>query len=241
MAIWPVGLVNAGHPFEAAAQAYAFGGTGPCRRGRLLPGRRRRGRCGGGRWAPPGHHGARSVRRRLYRRCTPSVATLMRTLIGDAVELAKDTGDYQEFRRQYHARWQQTIMCDSRETVPAAFALATLADGELVRAVEYGANFGRDADTIASMAGALCGATDSDQPLPGGWLDRLGAASSGLGYPPGGTVGPNRPGQSGTVPERSQHGAGAGARAALGLDTGRPRWATLITGVAQNVLFPKED
>ncbi len=178
MAIWPVGLVNAGHPFEAAAQAYALaalvhvGEVDFCQDAAAAVAAAVAAGLRPGTTVPE----ACAV---ALQTLHPVSGALMRTLIGEAVELAKDAGDYQEFRRQYHARWQQTIMCDSRETVPAAFALATLADGELVRAVEYGANFGRDADTIASMAGALCGATDSDEPLPGGWLDRLGTQAVG--------------------------------------------------------------
>jgi ADP-ribosylglycohydrolase len=42
--------------------------------------------------------------------------------------------------------------------VPLTLALFLLADGEVERCVTYGANLGRDADTIASMAGAMAGA-----------------------------------------------------------------------------------
>jgi hypothetical protein len=67
------------------------------------------------------------------------------------------------------------VMCDSRETVPAAIALALLASGDPVTAVTYGANFGRDADTIACMAGYICGAFTG--------LDRAGQGK--LHVPPG--------------------------------------------------------
>jgi ADP-ribosylglycohydrolase len=97
----------------------------------------------------------------------------MRALIGDALKLAEGSG-YEEFRREYHASCRQSIMCDSRETVPAAFGLTLLARGDLVRGVEYAANFGRDADTIASMVGAMCGAFRGPSPLPAAWVDQLG-------------------------------------------------------------------
>ena len=64
---------------------------------------------------------------------------------------------------------------DSRETVPLALALVWLADGDAQKAVEYGANFGRDADTIASMAGAVAGAMRGASALPQAWLDTLGS------------------------------------------------------------------
>jgi ADP-ribosylglycohydrolase len=51
-----------------------------------------------------------------------------------------------------------------------------LARGDIRLAVEYGANFGRDTDTIATMAGALCGAAAAGA-LPEAWLRQLGAAA----------------------------------------------------------------
>jgi ADP-ribosylglycohydrolase len=182
MAIWPVGLVNAGHPFEAAAQAYALaalthvGDVDYCQdaaaavAAAVAAGLR------------PGTAVAEASALSLQA-LHPVSGSRMRALIGDAIELAEGSSGYEEFRRQYHARWRQTIMCDSRETVPAAFALAVLADGDLERAVEYGANFGRDADTIASMVGAICGATNGGRPVPAPWADRLGgpAMASAIG------------------------------------------------------------
>ena len=69
---------------------------------------------------------------------------------------------YFEFRKRYYetAHLYNTI-CDSRETVPVALALFLLAGGDASLAVEFGANFGRDADTIATMAGAIAGAYSS--------------------------------------------------------------------------------
>ena len=172
MAIWPVGLVNSGHPTEAAAQAYSLaalihvGEVDFCQDGAaavaaaVAAGLRQ------------GVEGAEALAIALGT-LRPVSGSLMRTLIGDALKLAEGSS-YEEFRREYHARCRQAIMCDSRETVPAAFGLTLLARGDLVEGVEYAANFGRDADTIASMVGAMCGATRGTSPLPAAWVDRLG-------------------------------------------------------------------
>src|SRR5206468_9675239 len=74
-------------------------------------------------------------------------------------------------------RFRRDIACDSRETVPAAFALTTLADGDLRRGVEFAANLGRDTDTIASMTGALCGAIGGPDAIPEAWITALGPAA----------------------------------------------------------------
>ncbi len=44
------------------------------------------------------------------------------------------------------------------ESVPTAFGLVALAEGDPMRAVCYAANIGGDTDTIGAIAGAICGA-----------------------------------------------------------------------------------
>ncbi|MBN9245527.1 MAG: ADP-ribosylglycohydrolase family protein [Mesorhizobium sp.] len=82
----------------------------------------------------------------------------MRSLISDALELAKASKDFKEFRKAYHARFRRAVICDSRETVPATLAIVWLAAGDPWQAVVLSANFGRDTDTIGCMAGSICGA-----------------------------------------------------------------------------------
>jgi ADP-ribosylglycohydrolase len=174
MAIWPVGLVNAGNPRAAAQQAYSVaalihvGEVDFCQDAAaavaaavaigLRPGTTVIDAC-------------RVALTMLH----PVSGAPMRDLIGEAVALAGDAPGYEEFRARYYERFLQDIMCDSRETVPAAFALATLADGRLPEAVEYAANFGRDTDTIASMTGTLCGAVAGPDGVPETWTTALGS------------------------------------------------------------------
>lgn len=44
------------------------------------------------------------------------------------------------------------------ESIPTAFGLVALAEGNPMRAVRYAANLGGDTDTIGAIAGAVCGA-----------------------------------------------------------------------------------
>ncbi|MCC7372545.1 MAG: ADP-ribosylglycohydrolase family protein [Chloroflexi bacterium] len=169
MAIAPVGIVNAGHPRAAAAQAQDLaslihtGDVSFCQDGAaavaaaiaqaMLPGTT-----------------IEDVVTASTAYLKPTSGALMRGLIEEAVALAREVADYRAFREAYHARFRQTIACDSRETIPATIALCLLADGEAVAAVELGANFGRDSDTIATMAGAICGAFGGESAIPSGWL-----------------------------------------------------------------------
>jgi len=110
----------------------------------------------------------------------PKSGATMRQYCGLGIELARQTKDYETFRRKYYAEYllPGIAMADSRETVPVALALFLLADGDPERTIIYGANFGRDADTIASMAGSLAGAYRGASALPAGWMDKVKAAGA---------------------------------------------------------------
>jgi ADP-ribosylglycohydrolase len=176
MCIWPVGLVNAGDPRAAAVQAYALGAL-------IHVGEVDYCQDAAAAVAAAVAVGVRPGTR-IRDACAEALAVLhpvsgesMRELIAAAVALAGQVAGYEEFRERYLARFRQSIACDSRETVPAAFALATLAEGDLRRGVEFAANFGRDTDTIASMTGALCGAIGGPQAVPEEWITALGPSS----------------------------------------------------------------
>ncbi|MGH2370342.1 MAG: ADP-ribosylglycohydrolase family protein [Chloroflexota bacterium] len=105
----------------------------------------------------------------------PVSAREMRERIRETLALADETGDYEAFRATYYERHRYPTASDSRETVPATFALFTLAGGDPERAILYGANFGRDADTIATMVGGLAGALHGAAGLPWRWVEKVEA------------------------------------------------------------------
>jgi len=51
------------------------------------------------------------------------------------------------------------------ESVAAVFGVIKLADGDPVKAMQFGANIGGDTDTIAAIAGAICGAIHGISPF----------------------------------------------------------------------------
>lgn len=172
MAIAPVGIVNAGNPRAAAAQATEIASLihvthlAFCQDGAAAI--------------------AAAVAEALMPQATvasvleASIAYLkpwsgeeMRSLITAALELAGEIDDYSDFRARYHSEFRRPIACDSRETVPAVLAIVRLAHGDPARAASLGANFGRDADTIACMAAAICGAMSGMSPQHAGLIERL--------------------------------------------------------------------
>jgi ADP-ribosylglycohydrolase len=61
------------------------------------------------------------------------------------------------------------------EEVPIALGLLLACGGDYTETMLGGVNYGRDADSIASMGGALAGALGS--PVPREWIDEIGTAS----------------------------------------------------------------
>jgi hypothetical protein len=66
---------------------------------------------------------------------------------------------------------------EPRETVPAAVALFVLADGEFRETVLCGANVGRDADTLASIAGSIAGTFRGARSVPPDWIEQVEASN----------------------------------------------------------------
>lgn len=93
--------------------------------------------------------------------------------IEKVMEIARRTGEYEVFRKEFYETSLRDIVSDSRETVPCVLALFYLADGDPVRAIEYGANLGRDADTIGTMVGAIAGAYKGIHGLKPEWVQKV--------------------------------------------------------------------
>jgi ADP-ribosylglycohydrolase len=65
----------------------------------------------------------------------------------------------------------------SIEELPIALGLLVAADGDYRSAVLAAVNYGRDSDSIASMAGAVAGALGGTRAVPAEWVDAVSEAS----------------------------------------------------------------
>ncbi len=63
------------------------------------------------------------------------------------------------------------------EAVTEAFAVFRLVDGDFRRGIIYAGNWGRDADTIAAIVGALCGALHGRAAIPEEWIAKVRVAA----------------------------------------------------------------
>ena len=105
----------------------------------------------------------------------PRSAAFMIGRVGEVMALARKLNDYRAFREAFYARYLYDVICDSRETIPAALAIFCLSGGDPVKCIINAANFGRDADTIASMVGAIAGAYTGVAGLKREWVARIEA------------------------------------------------------------------
>jgi ADP-ribosylglycohydrolase len=176
MAIAPVGIVNAGNPRAAAAQAMEIASlihvtdVAFCQDGAAAIAAAVAEALAVGSTVD-------SVLQAAVDYIKPWSGGEMLSLIASATEIARETGDYKEFRKRYHDRFRRTIACDSRETVPATLAIVFLAKGDPQQAAVMGANFGRDSDTIACMAAGICGALNGVSPSNAALVQKLPEAS----------------------------------------------------------------
>ena len=63
------------------------------------------------------------------------------------------------------------------EAIPQAFALFLLSKGSFERGIILAANFGRDADTVGAVLGAIRGAQLGASKIPEAWIERTGYPS----------------------------------------------------------------
>lgn len=181
MAIAPMGLINACRPRQAALETYDVAG--------LIHGERATA-CRDGACAI-----AASVAEAMKRDATvesvldASTRYLHKTssqeMIGcitNALELAREQGEYKAFREAFYEsslRLAAPTSSDSRETVPCTLALVYLSGGDVRQGILYAANFGRDADTIACMVGGICGAFQGVDGLGDDWVAKATATVKG--------------------------------------------------------------
>jgi ADP-ribosylglycohydrolase len=76
----------------------------------------------------------------------------------------------------------------SIEELPVALGMVLVADGDYEAAVLGAVNYGRDSDSIASMAGAICGALGGHAVVRSDWATRIAEASRTPLEPAGHTI-----------------------------------------------------
>lgn len=89
-----------------------------------------------------------------------------------AMSIVDEFQDLETCWTPLHTELWTTYKAAVPEAVSQAFALFRLSGGDFRRGVIYSGNFGRDADTIGAIVGALLGARCGAQGIPTRWLEK---------------------------------------------------------------------
>jgi len=88
-------------------------------------------------------------------------------------EIIKKCGTLEEaWMPLHHALWSE-YKAAAPEAVSEAYAVFRLVNGDFRRGIIFAGNWGRDADTIAAIVGALCGAMHGRSAIPPEWIDKV--------------------------------------------------------------------
>jgi ADP-ribosylglycohydrolase len=74
---------------------------------------------------------------------------------------------------QLHSQLWTPVHSMAAEAIPQAYALFRLTDGDFRLGMIWGGNFGRDADTICALIGAISGAMHGMGAIPSAWADQV--------------------------------------------------------------------
>ncbi len=104
----------------------------------------------------------------------PSDSWLYRGMLHmrELVELAET--DFKTAWMKLHDDYRTRYKAAVEEAIPQAFALFLLSKGDFERGIILAANFGRDADTIGAVVGAIRGAQLGAKGIPEAWIERTG-------------------------------------------------------------------
>lgn len=174
MAISPMGILNACNPRQAAIETWDVAGlihsgpTGFCRDAA----------CGLAAAVAEAFKPRATVESVIAAGTAYLHPISAREIVGrveQVLALARQSSDYSTFRERFYEQFLCTTIADSRETFPATLALFALSQGVPDVAIRMAANFGRDADTIATMVGSLAGALGGIMDLRADWVAKVEA------------------------------------------------------------------
>ncbi len=109
-------------------------------------------------------------------RATPT-DSWMRYTLTKAFSIIEESDTWEDAWMPLHAALWTEYKAVAPEAVASAFAVLKMANGNFQRSIVLGGNFGRDADTIAAIAGALSGAFQGLAAIPRPWMDKVRIAA----------------------------------------------------------------
>jgi ADP-ribosylglycohydrolase len=86
--------------------------------------------------------------------------------------ICNETGDLKRAWNRLHDELWTAVRCSNPEALAQTYALFRLTEGDFANGVVAAANFGRDADTLAALVGALAGARYGASTIPKDWIEK---------------------------------------------------------------------
>ncbi len=104
--------------------------------------------------------------------CAPEDSWFRHTLT-NALRIIESSSSLEEAWMPLHAELWTEYKAAAPEAVTEALAVFKLTDGDFRKGIVYGGNFGRDADTIAAIVGAISGARCGLKAIPEKWAEKV--------------------------------------------------------------------
>lgn len=90
-----------------------------------------------------------------------------------AMQICERAGSIENAWEELHTRFWTPVHSVSPEAITQALAVYRLTGGDFFKGMFWGGNFGRDADTIGAVIGALCGARLGIDAIPVAWVEKV--------------------------------------------------------------------
>ena len=90
-----------------------------------------------------------------------------------AMRICDEEGAIEDAWERLHSELWTPAHAASPEAVPQLYAVFRLTGGDFRQGMFWGCNFGRDADTIAAIIGAMAGARQGIESIPEAWIDKV--------------------------------------------------------------------
>jgi ADP-ribosylglycohydrolase len=87
--------------------------------------------------------------------------------------ICDEAGTIEKAWEALHTELWTPVHAASPEAIPQIYAIFRLTDGDFHRGMFWGGNFGRDADTIAAVIGAMAGARQGIGVIPDDWVAKV--------------------------------------------------------------------
>lgn len=106
------------------------------------------------------------------------VASPVAEVIDEAIDIAEQYPDIRSVREPFAKKYGWLPAFDGLEVLAESMAIFYISKGDVRTAIIGGANFGRDTDCIACIAGAIAGAFSGASKLPQEWIDTVDSATA---------------------------------------------------------------